>query len=92
MTAATRRESGAIAYDWFLSDDGTKCRLIEIYTGPAAVLTHLQGPVVTNLVPKQLENASIVGFTVYGDPGAEASKILAGFGAEILHRVVGLAI
>jgi hypothetical protein len=39
--------------------------------------------VVQELVPKLLETASLSSFEVYGDPGPQAAKMLAGFGAGI---------
>jgi quinol monooxygenase YgiN len=83
MIADTLKEPGALVYDFFLSADRKRCRLLETYADPNAVLAHCTGPVVQGLVPKMLETSSISGFEVYGDPGAEAEKILAGVGAEI---------
>ncbi len=31
MLAATRREQGALGYDWYLSSDRRHCRLLETY-------------------------------------------------------------
>jgi quinol monooxygenase YgiN len=83
MIEGTLKEPGALTYDWFLSADRKRCRLIEDYADAKAVLAHCTGPVVREWVPKMLETASISAFEVYGDPGPEAAKILAGVGAEI---------
>jgi quinol monooxygenase YgiN len=83
MIAGTLKEPGSLGYDWFLSADRKQCRLIEDYADAKAVLAHCTGPVVRGLVPKILKTASISGFEVYGDPGPEAAKILAGVGAKI---------
>jgi quinol monooxygenase YgiN len=85
MVSGTRKEPGALAYDFYLSADRTKCRLIEVYKNADAVLAHMTGPVVKELVPKLVQTASVAGFEVYGDPGAKAAEVLAGFGAEIFH-------
>ena len=92
MTEGTRDEPGALAYDWYLSPDRTRCRLLETYEDADAVLAHLSGPVVRDLVPQLLEVSSLTGFEVYGDPGPEAARMLAGFGAEIYERWHGLGI
>jgi quinol monooxygenase YgiN len=91
MIASTQKETGTLAYDWFYSSDGSECRLIEAYVDPDAVLTHMTGRAVEELVPKIVKTATISGFEVYGDPGPEAAKLLAGLGAEIFIRQAGLS-
>jgi quinol monooxygenase YgiN len=90
MVAGSQREPGTVGYEWFLSADRKRCRLIETYTDAAAVLAHFKGPVVQELVPKLLGTASVAGFEVYGDPGPKAREMLAGFGAEIFEFQHGL--
>jgi quinol monooxygenase YgiN len=86
----SRKEPGTLAYEWCLSADRRRCRLIEVYEDADAVLAHLAGPVVRELVPKLLAAASLGGFEVYGDPGPEAARILAGFGADLFAPWRGL--
>ena len=83
MLAATHKETGALGYDWYLSGDRRHCRLLETYADADAVVAHLTGPVVQESVPKLLAVAALNSFEVYGDPGPEASAMLAGFGAVI---------
>jgi quinol monooxygenase YgiN len=83
MAAESQKEPGTTTYEWFLSADRARCRLFEAYVDGAAALAHLTGPIVQELVPKLLETGSITGFEVYGDPGPEVSKIVAGLGAEV---------
>jgi quinol monooxygenase YgiN len=83
MTAMTQGEPGTLAYDWYLSADRNRCRLYESYRDGNAVAAHLSGPVVQALVPQLLETSSLTGFEVYGDPGPEASAMLAGLGAQV---------
>jgi quinol monooxygenase YgiN len=90
MIAGTQKESGALGYDWCLSADRTRCRLVETYADDRAVLAHMTGPVATELVPKLLEVSSLTGFEVYGDPGVKATEILEGLGAKIYHVWRGL--
>ena len=90
MITGTLKEAGALAYEWHLSADGKRCRLLETYADAKAALAHCTGPVVQQLVPKILETATISGFEVYGDPGPEAAKILKGVGAEIFPLWHGL--
>jgi quinol monooxygenase YgiN len=90
MIASTRKEPGALGYDWYFSSDRKRCRLLETYTDAAAVQAHIAGHAVQDLVPKMLEVSTIAGFEVFGDPGPEAAKILTGLGAEIFPLWRGL--
>jgi quinol monooxygenase YgiN len=87
MAECTMAEPGALGYDFFISADRKRCRLLETYAGTEAVLAHLKGPVVQELVPQLLSNARLTRFEVYGDPGDEAAKMLGGVGAEIHRRL-----
>lgn len=91
MIAATQKEPGALAYEWYLSGDQTQCRLQETYADEAAVQAHMAGIAVQEFVPKLLQVATVTGFDVYGNPGTEAAKVLMGFGAQIFERWDGLA-
>jgi len=90
MIAGTKQEPGALGYDWCLSSDRQQCRLVETYVDATAVLAHLVGPVVKELVPQLLQVTSIAGFEVYGDPGPKAGEMLAGLGAKIFPVWRGL--
>src|SRR5579871_5318560 len=74
MVANTAKEPGALQYEWFLSPDNSRCRLLETYANVAAMQAHLSGTVVRDLVPKLLAFASISRFEVYGSPD-EASAM-----------------
>ena len=83
MIASTQREPGALGYEWCLSADRTRCRIVETYADSEAVLAHLKGPAVQDGIPKLLDTSSLNRFEVYGDPGPQAAAMLAGYGAEI---------
>ena len=89
MVAGTQKEPGALAYEWYFSADGKKCRL-ETYADANAVVAHINGPVVQELVPKLLGHSSITAFEVYGDPGPKSTELLKGIGAEIFDFRRGL--
>jgi quinol monooxygenase YgiN len=90
MLAGTRTEPGALGYDFCLNEDRTQCRLVETYADANAVVAHLSGPVVKQLVPKLLETANLTGFEVYGDPGTKGGEILAKLGAKVFPVWRGL--
>jgi quinol monooxygenase YgiN len=83
MILASRKEPGTLGYDWYLSPDRSRCRLIETYADENAVQAHINGPAVQELVPKLIETSSITRFEVYGYPGPKPAEILANLGAEI---------
>ena len=53
-------------------------------------MAHMSSMVVKDLVPKLLESSSLSSFEVYGEPGPEARKILAGLGAAVYEFKQGL--
>jgi quinol monooxygenase YgiN len=91
MIAGTEKEAGALSYDWYFSNDRRRCRLVETYTDADALLAHMTGPVVQELVPKLLEVSSLAGFEMYGEPGAKAAEMLSGVGAEVFQYWSGLS-
>lgn len=91
MIAGSEKEPGTLGYDWCLSADRQRCRLLETYADANAVQAHIEGPVVRELVPKLLEVSSLSGFEVYGDPGPKAAQTLVAFGAEIFTLWCGLS-
>src|SRR5271168_2666369 len=70
MIAGSRKEAGTMGYDFYLSSDRKRCRLVENYGDGDAAFAHMKGPVVGELVPKMLEVSNVSGFEIYGDPGA----------------------
>jgi quinol monooxygenase YgiN len=90
MTAGSQKEAGTLGYEWHLSRDRRRCRLLETYADANALLAHFKGPVVQQIVPKALEFAGVDRFEVYGDPGPEATTMLANFGAQIFDHWQGL--
>lgn len=91
MIAGSQKEPGTLAYEFFLSGDRKRCRLVEAYANADAALNHLTSPVVRELVPKLLKTSTIGGFEVYGAPGPKAAEILTGFGAEIFQHWQGFS-
>jgi len=90
MIEGTANEPGALGYEWYLSNDHSRCRLLETYANADAVQNHLASAVVQELVPKVLNFAAIARFEVYGSPDAESAAALKSFGAEIYPHWRGL--
>jgi quinol monooxygenase YgiN len=91
MIAHTQKEPGALRYEWCLSADRKRCRLLETYADADAVLAHINGPAVQQGVPKMLENSTLNRFEVYGDPGPQAAATLKAVGAEIFSAWSGFS-
>jgi quinol monooxygenase YgiN len=89
MITRTRNESGALGYEWFLSPDRKRCRLLETYKDGDAVSAHISGSAV-QLIPKLIEHAKIDRFEVYGDPGAKGAASLSNLRADIFALWQGL--
>ena len=83
MSNGTRKEPGMLAYDWHSSADRKHWRLLETYANPDAVVAHLKGPVVQQLVPKIMEVSKMDLLEIYGNPGPEATAMLTAVGAVI---------
>ncbi len=90
MIAGTQSEAGSLGYEFYVSSDRKRCRLLETYAGADALLAHFNGPVVQQLVPKLLQCVKLDRFEVYGDPGPQMSAMLANFGAQVFSHWGGL--
>ena len=88
MVASTREESGALGYEWFLSDDGKACHVNERYADSGAVLVHA-GNFGSKFAERFLTCFEPTGLSVYGDPSAEAKSALDGLGAAYFGPLGG---
>ncbi len=89
MVAETKKEPGALAYEFYVAKDSAECRLLEGYADSDTAASHLTGPVVTDLVPKLLESATLEAFEVYGDASPRLVEIIANFSAKLFGIVEG---
>jgi quinol monooxygenase YgiN len=83
MVASTRSEAGTLAYQWFVSDDGTAVHIYERYASSAAVMTHLQS-FGSKFAERFFEAADITRWMIYGTPSAEVKSALNTFGPTYL--------
>ena len=90
MTDGTKAEPGTLGYEWFVSGDGMRFRLVETYVNAAAIEAHFMGSVVQQLVPKLASVSSVEGFEIYGDPGQKVAEMASAFGASIYHYWIGI--
>jgi Antibiotic biosynthesis monooxygenase len=84
---AVRGEPGALQYDWFFSDDGTRCVVRETYANSDAVLAHVDnvGPLLGRLV----ELGGGLELEVFGEPSEALRNALAAFNPPVYSFVQG---
>ena len=91
MAAAIQaNEPGALAYEWFASEDKTKGSVYERHTDSAATMTHL-GAFGEKFAERMMALTEPTGLTVFGDPSADVRGALAGCGAVHMAQVAGFA-
>jgi quinol monooxygenase YgiN len=82
MVAVSKQEAGTLNYKFYLSADRKQCRLVEGYTGQAAITEHFQGRTVQHFVPQLVQFCTPKRMEFYGDPGAEVTAMATAFGAQ----------
>lgn len=83
MVASTRQEPGTLAYEWFVSDDGSAVHIYERYASSDAVLEHLQN-FGSKFAERFLAAVDLTRFMVYGTPSQQVKASLSGFGPTYL--------
>ena len=90
MTAVSQAEPGTLGYEWFVSADGKRFRLVETYADSSAIEAHFMGPAVQQWVPKIVPVCKVDGFEIYGDPGPKVAQMAGGLGAVIFQYWLGI--
>jgi quinol monooxygenase YgiN len=75
LIESTRSESGTLAYEWALSENGETCHIFERYVDSAAVKIHLERS--AKLVGQLFAVSSPLSFVIYGSPDDEVKRLLA---------------
>ncbi len=91
MSEKSAEEPGTLLYKWHISADRSQCRLIESYVDGQAVIAHVTGPVIRDYVPQIGQVSKVTLFEVYGDPGPEATDVLASIGALVFTPIQGFS-
>jgi quinol monooxygenase YgiN len=90
VSAARANEPGTTHYEWFLSDDKSRCHTYERFVDSAAAMTHL-GNFGAHFAERFIAVFEPTRLTVFGDPSAEVRGALAGFGAVHMEMAGGFA-
>ena len=85
--AVSKSEEGTIRYDFFLSDDGTKCVLHEVYANSEAVLTHMGN--MGELLGRIAELGGGMEIVVLGQPSAQLLEAGAAFEPMVYAHLEG---
>jgi len=88
MIAATATEDGALCYEWYVSEDGSTCHIIERYADSAAMMVHL-GNFGANYADRFMPMVQVTSFDIYGPANDEVRNALAGFGTVHYDSIGG---
>ena len=83
----TKNEPATLQYDWFFSDDETKCVVRETYADSQAVLSHVAN--VGDLIGQIAELGGGLEIEAFGDPSPELLETAAAFNATIYRYFQG---
>ncbi|MCS7008172.1 MAG: antibiotic biosynthesis monooxygenase [Gaiellaceae bacterium] len=83
MVEGTSAEPRTLAYEWYISEDGSEVHIYEKYADSDAMIQHVNG-FLDRWAGRFMERADITRFVVYGDPSPAAREILDGWGARYL--------
>ncbi|MGH8972842.1 MAG: putative quinol monooxygenase [Acidimicrobiia bacterium] len=81
-------EPDTLAYEVFITADGTRVHFCERFVDSAAVMAHV-ARFGENFAARVLELAAVTRFEIYGDPSAEVKATLADLNPTYLTRVAG---
>jgi quinol monooxygenase YgiN len=82
-------EPTTLGYEWFISEDGASCYLIESYGSAEAFLLHFQN--LGSKLHDMLEISPLEEMVVVGDPGPQVKEMLAELGAKFYTPHVGIS-
>ena len=80
-------EPDTLTYEFYFSDDETKCYALELYRDSQALLTHVED--VGEILPKILAVAQITSLEIFGNATKELKEGLASFGAKFFTHWSG---
>ncbi len=81
-------EPNTLSYEWFLSNDETKCYVVQIYKDSDAGMAHL-GNIADLMVPFH-QVAPLTGLMIFGSPSDELRQALEPVGAKIFEHWNGV--
>jgi quinol monooxygenase YgiN len=79
MRVTREQDTGTLAYDWFLSEDGTECEVLEVYVDADALVDHAMHvlPARQVMFAQYAEGHKM---TFYGEPSPRLVEVVKKFG------------
>ncbi len=91
MSEATQtNEPNTLNYEWYISDDETKCHILERYSDSAALLTHMDN-FGKHFAKRFMSILTPTKMTVYGNPNETVVKALKSLGAVYYEHLGGFS-
>jgi quinol monooxygenase YgiN len=81
-------EPNTLSYEWFISNDESKCYVVQIYKDSEAVMAHLEN--VADLMGPFHEVAPLTGLMIFGSPSNELRQALEPVGVRIFEHWNGV--
>lgn len=82
-------EPNTLQYQFYLSEDNTRCIVYEKYADSKATLEHNNGIASKTILPQIFKISKLNKLEVYGKPNKELQKILTSFKAKTYDFVTG---
>ena len=79
MVESTQAETGALNYEWHVSEDKTICHIYERYADSAATMVHL-GNFGAKFAGRFMAALEVTRFVVYGSPDEQVVNALSPMG------------
>ena len=80
-----KTEPSTLSYEWFLSQDESKCYVVQIYKDSNAVLFHLSN--IVDLLGPFHEIAPLTELKLFGNPSVKLRHVLEPIGAQIFESL-----
>lgn len=90
MVEHTKQESGALAYEWFVSEDGGAVHIYERYADSDATMVHLGG-FGEHFADRFFACVDPTSFSVYGAADERVREAVTPLGAQFLGTFGGFA-
>jgi len=92
MSDTVRRfEPGTRKYEWFLTEKGNKCLIIETYDNSSSGLSHARGEAINRIFPEILKIAKITRFEICGNPSEELLRELMDDNPSVYRVISGFS-
>ena len=81
-------EPNTLSYEWFLSNDESKCYVVQLYKDSEAVMAHLGN--IGDLMGPFHEVAPLTGLMIFGSPSNELRQALKPVGPKFFEHWNGV--